>query len=420
MEQPVKGPPSPMDNFKYAAIEMKKKLQDNKATLANMKTHYERNIHRTNSFKVFVKTEAKQGNASIGVINMYDNYVPKKKRDTKASIIAALYSMASAKKWNNMPQSFKEGRSVPNPAMDYNKLMAVFECLAERNLTIIASEFVAFIPGLLVKVNPDERDKTALQIPNGRIDFICENAKNELVILQVKTMPPITGLPDTDTSLENDTPMENYLLREAFAFQLEMYCLILETMALSMGITDFRVAETGLILWNIHGNVGECKLYMLKRHPELIINRVLRNLVPGYGCILPQYAKDGMAPIVEASPRKAPAKKLVMKKSRVKARDPIKDVESQFVAQKSPVQVKEDAKREVSIKPIESSVLPRPSVLIKPTETSFLFKTREAPVLLRMREPLGQLKTKDPIVQGNATPFKPQGDNILINPKRIR
>lgn len=92
--------------------------------------------------------------------------------------------------------------------------------------------------------------------------------------------------------LETKASAEDYLLRDAYAFQLELYALALETMAMSIGLVEFKVAKTGLLLWNIHRSIGECKLYMLDRNPEIILGRLLRNIVAKGEAVLPEYAKE--------------------------------------------------------------------------------------------------------------------------------
>lgn len=151
-----------------------------------------------------------------------------------------------------------------NIGKDHENLMAAMQALTGCGLHLLRSEFIVASTELAVNDNPTS-DKGGNWIhPLGVIDMVFVSSQGELVVGDLKTMPPPAYNPKKLT-------VEQYLLRQNYFFQMEMYSLLLEHIAKAY-MPGVKVAYHVLILQDTYpsspeGN-GSVKVFRIERNPQ--------------------------------------------------------------------------------------------------------------------------------------------------------
>lgn len=185
----MEGIDKSLKELKVSKTKIKSKATSRRM-LRKIKKHYASRYLKKSGSHTFIDLETKGGCETIAISKVYDSYQSPDRKSAKKSIVGALYRLYNEIRWANSDFIDKDGHSIKNYSVDHHKGMALFQCLSQQNLSVLETEFPVFHPGLLIKRVPDDPCQKTLLILNGRIDILCKNKSDEIVIIDLKTMPP--------------------------------------------------------------------------------------------------------------------------------------------------------------------------------------------------------------------------------------
>ncbi len=187
----------------------------------------------------------------IGVSTLYARY-RKPDAEYKTAEAGTDYNVIHATQFE--AKDVVEGKR--NIKKDHDNLMAFQQALTAAGLYVLAGEFVVATTGIAFNDNPGGQTGGWFH-PLGIIDLLMVDRRGNLVIGDLKTLPPPSA------NVRNPT-VDKYLMRQDYFFQMELYSLLLQYVAANMGRSDVKVAYHVLLTQDTYG--GEVRVNKIPRN----------------------------------------------------------------------------------------------------------------------------------------------------------